>query len=144
MDNLTSVTGRRFLLVKEGSSLCLRIFPSGLSVQRMEPFVGGVGTRSSSLSSLSSLWLSLSRGRPKLLFEECLLQLFVWWPKPKSSSIDYTIPIIQWDTKTGYKVGVMYNMLVRYLLIYSRLSRCFTARGVTSRDPPKGIRPISF
>ena len=29
-------------------------------------------------------------------------------------------------------------------VIYSRLSRSFTARGVTSRDPPSGIRLISF
>ena len=28
--------------------------------------------------------------------------------------------------------------------IYSRLSRSFTARGVTFRDPPEGIRLMSF
>ena len=36
------------------------------------------------------------------------------------------------------------NMIKFYIYIYSRLSRSFTARGVTSRDPPKGIRLISF
>ena len=35
-------------------------------------------------------------------------------------------------------------VLIQFHYIYSQLSRSFTARGVTSRDPPKGIRLISF
>ena len=56
-----------------------------------------------------------------------------------------SLPIIQnWRTSSQYFYFVLASFIWKYGDIYSRLSRSFTARGFSSRDPTKGIRLISL